>query len=59
MFGEFTVQRYDIFLGYAKEILKELDSKEICLKKGDFLKTVINFGVSASRENLMSKPILL
>ena len=52
MFGEFTVQRYDIFLGYAKEILKDLDSEKICLKKGDFLKTVINFGFSANRENL-------
>ncbi len=52
MFGEFTVQRYDIFLGYAKEILKDLDSEKICLKKENFLKTVINFGFSANRENL-------
>ena len=31
-----SVQRYDNFLGYAKEMFKELDSMEICLKKEFF-----------------------
>ena len=32
-----SVQRYDNFLGIAKEMFKELKSEEICQKKRDFL----------------------